>query len=183
MKTLTVLLPEPVERLVECEAAAKGVDPAALCASILAEHFLASASTREAPVPPERKGEEQMTFSVRDHFRGLPQYSVDFAQEIVNEALKISGVRAFKSNRGVGLEPNFVFIEYLRERAPGGIGLSFYGGPERHQSKLIREGRTPSYSRALIRAPTELQSVLPHVRKASGVKFVKLGFPKIGSGP
>jgi len=114
-----------------------------------------------------------MAFSVRDHFRGLPQHSVDFAQAIVDEALKISGVRAFKSNRGVGLEPNFVFIEYLRERAPGGIGLSFYGGPERHQNKIIRDGRTPSYSRALIGTPAELQSVLPHVRKAYGLKFGK----------
>jgi hypothetical protein len=174
MKTLTVLLPEPVEKLVGYEAAAKGVDPAALCASILAEHFLsASIQTRESAVPPEEKGEEQMTFSVRDHFPGLPQYSVDFAQAIVNEALKVSGARAFKSNRGVGIEPNFVFIEYLRERAPGGIGLSFYGGPERHQNKLIRDGRTPSYSRALIGTPTELQSVLPHVRKAYAFKFGK----------
>ena len=130
MRTLTVLLPEPVEKLAEHEAAAKGVDPAALCASILSEHFLsASASTRETSAPPEKKGEEQMTYSVRDQFRGLPQYSVDFAQAIVDEALKISDVRAFKSNRGVGLEHNFVFVEYLRERAPGGIGLSFYGGP------------------------------------------------------
>jgi len=172
MKTLTVLLPEPVEKLVDCEAAAKGVDPAALCASVLIEHFLsASASIREAPVPHEKKGEEHMIFNVRDHFRGLPEYSVDFAQGIVTKALEISGVRAFKSNRGVGFEPNFVFIEYLRERAPGGIGLSFYGGPERHQNKLIRDGRTPSYSRAIIRTPAELQSVLPHVRKAFALKF------------
>lgn len=174
MKTLTVLLPEPVEKLVECEAAAKGVDPAALCASVLTEHFLStSSSTREAPVPPEKRKGEQMIFNVRDHFRGLPQYSVDFAQGIVDEALRISGVRAFKSNRGVGLDPNFVFIEYLHERVPGGIGLSFYGGPERHQNKLIRDGRTPSYSRAIIRTPAELQSVLPNVRKAYGFKFGK----------
>jgi hypothetical protein len=174
MKTLTVLLPEPVEKLAEYEATAKGVDPAALCASILTEHFLsASASSHKPPGPPAKKGEEQMTFNVDEHFRGLPQYSVDFTQAIVDEALKIPGVRAFKSNRGVGLDPNFVFIEYLRERAPGGIGLSFYGGPERHQNKLIRDGRTPSYSRALIRTPADLQSVLPHVRKAYGFKFGK----------
>ncbi len=174
MKTLTVLLPEPVEKLVECEAAAKGVDPAALCASVLTEHFLStSAATRETSAQPEKKGGEQMTFNVRDNFRGLPQYSIDFAQAIIDEAFKIPGVRAFKSNRGVGLDPNFVFIEYLRERAPGGIGLSFYGGPERHQNSLIRDGRTPSYSRAIIRTAAELQSVLPNVRKAYGFKFGK----------
>lgn len=174
MKTLTILLPDPLRRAVECEATKKGVDPAALCASILIEHFLSTyASNVDTPHSPDQEAGEPMTYNVADDFRGLPQYSVDFAQVIVNEALKIPGVRVFKSNRGIGFEPNFVFIEYLRERAPGGIGLSFYGGPERHQNKLIRDGRTLSYSRALIRTPTELRSVLPHVRKAYGLKFGK----------
>jgi hypothetical protein len=172
MKTLTVLLPDPVGQVVECEATTKGVDAAALCASVLAEHFLSSSLSNPAISRVQKnKGAEQLGFRVADSFRGLPQYSVEFAQTIVDEALRITGVRAFKSNRGVGFQPNFVFIEYLRERAPGGIGLSFYGGPERHQNKLIREGRTPSYSRALVRTPTELQSILPHVRKAYGFRF------------
>jgi hypothetical protein len=92
---------------------------------------------------------------------------------LLDEALELTGVRAFKSNRGIGFEPNFVFIEYLRERVPGGVGLSFYGEPERHQNKLIEARRTASYSRALVRTPAELQSILPHVRKAFGFKFGK----------
>ena len=112
-----------------------------------------------------------MSFNVGDEFRGLPRFSIEAAQAVVDEALKLANVRAFRNNRGIGFEPNFVFIEYLHERAPGGVGLSFYGGPERHHNSLILTGRTDSYSRAIVRSQAELQSVLPHVCKAYGFKF------------
>jgi hypothetical protein len=70
MKTLTVLLPEPVGRLVERDAATRRVDPAALCASILAEHFLSLQVRHRETVPlPETKGEEHVSFNVGEHFK------------------------------------------------------------------------------------------------------------------
>jgi hypothetical protein len=189
MKILTLALPESVARLVDREAASKRVDPASLCATILSEFFLS------APVPAslelskhELRGEAQMGtpevtratqtvgtdaigFNVRDNFPGVPSRSVELAQDIVNEALKLPGVRAFPNNRGIGFEPNFVFIEYLHERAPGGVMLSLYGGSGRHRNPLIKAGRTDSYSRALVHTQAELLSVLPHVRKAFQLKF------------
>jgi hypothetical protein len=175
MKMFTVPLPDPIARLIECEAATRGVDTTALCASVLVENFLPKDITKpEVSGPLERQEVQQQDgFRVGQYFRGLPQRSIDFAQAIVDEALKLTGVRAFRSNRGVGFEPNFVFIEYLRERTPGGIGLSLYGGPDHHNNNLIRDGRTASYSRALIRTPAELSLVIPHVRKAFALKFGK----------
>jgi hypothetical protein len=83
----------------------------------------------------------------------------------------LPGVRAFRTSRGIGFEPNFVFVEYLREAGRGGAMLSFYGGPDRHRNPQLKAGRTDSYSRASVHTAEELKLVHPHVRKAYELKF------------
>ena len=89
--------------------------------------------------------------------------------------MKLGHVRAFKNRRGIGFEPNFVFIEYLMSRSrSGGIGVSFYGGPDRHSNPppILRKG-IPSYSRAKIYSHSDLDAILPHVRQSFELKFGK----------
>lgn len=142
MKALTIFLPDPVKQLVFGEATRQNVDVATLCSGIIAEHFLVA---RQAPVVsraerpmtisvPVDRSEPTDTFDVRKHFPNYPTRSVELAQQFVTEALKISGTGAFQaySGRGIGIRPNFVFVEYLQKSHPGGIGVSFYGRPQDH---------------------------------------------------
>jgi len=164
------------------EAARQKVDPAALCSGVIAEHFLGD----QIAVPSARAGhsyqearlierpEPTRTFDVAKLFPNYPARSVDLAQRFVDEALRISKARAFKaySGRGIGIEPNFVFVEYLQKSHLGGIGVSFYGRPEDHiHTALLRPGRNPNYSRAIACTQEALSPLLEEIGRSHELKF------------
>jgi hypothetical protein len=181
MRAQTILLPDVVDELVLAEAMRQRVGPAAICSGIIAEHFLnlsnkssgipQRASSQPQPHPPQRTAPSG-SFDVRRHFPDYPSASIELAQTFVDQALKIPGIRAFKadSGRGIGIEPNFVFVEYLQKSWPGGIGVSFYGSPEKHQHRGLRPGRNPNYSRATARTPDELTPLLAEIARSYELK-------------
>lgn len=185
MNTVTILLPTQVGVLVTSEARTRGVDAATLCSGIISEHFLSQRSnTRirkasEAPAASESTEEGALVkqqqsasgFDVRRHFPSCPGLSVQLAQKFVDAALRLPGTRAFAAGRGVGFEPNFVYITYLRRRSPGGIGVSFYGAPEKHLCGDLGNGRNPNYSSAVVDSTQDLDKILPDIERAYELKF------------
>jgi len=182
VKTLTILLPDTVNHLVLAAAKRQNVNAATLCSSTIAEHFLEQARKPEVFPSFERQisrtveshhSGQSNGFDVRKYFPNYPGASIELAQQFVDESLKMPGTRAFKafSGRGVGIEPNFVFIEYLRKRQPGGIGVSFYGSPGSLQSPSLRPGRNPNYSRSVARIQAELKPLLEVIRRSYQLKF------------
>jgi hypothetical protein len=186
MRALTILLPDLVDQILLGEATRENVDPAALCSGIIAEHFLqtqkvSSTSANKQPttklVPLNRSESADISdvkSDVRKLFPNYPTRSIELAEQFVGEALKISGARAFKaySGRGIGIEPNFVFIEYLQKSSPGGIGVSFYGRPEDHlHPQMLRPGRNPNYSRSIACNQEGLKPLLEEIRRAHELKF------------
>lgn len=179
MRSLTILLHDPVDQLVEAEASKRRVDSATLCSGIVAEYFLARRNvsqpvvTEGATVPGAASHTEFHAFDVRRHFPHYPSRSVDLAQQFVDEALALPEIRVSQSlsGRGIAFEPNVVFIEYLQKRPPGGIGISFYGEPSRHSYSKLLLGRNPNYSRIVIRTKEDLGNVLPEIRRAYELKF------------
>jgi hypothetical protein len=181
MRTQTILLPDVVDKLLLAEAVRQKVGPGAICSGIIAEHFLnlpkkpdgtpQPASPLRQPDPPQRTVPSS-TFNVRSHFPAYPSTSVELAQVFVDHALKIPGIKAFKaeSGRGIGIEPNFVFVEYLQKSWPGGIGVSFYGNPDRHVHHGLRPGRNPNYSRSTARSLDELKPLLAEIRRSYELK-------------
>jgi hypothetical protein len=171
METLTILLSEPVSRLAAAEAQKRGVEASALCAGIVTEHFLGNggAIAGQPPLPAMPRGDKP--FEVRKHFVGYPGLSVELAQIFVDAVLRMPQTRVFASERGVGFSPNFVFIPYLRKRLPGGIGVSFYGSPERHSYSGLVPGRNPNYSRAVIATRDDLEQILPEIKRSYELKF------------
>src|SRR5215813_12358456 len=133
METLVVLLPTRISEIVSTEAGRRNVSPAMLCSGIISDYFLAQlnevsgreSADRGVPIgDPATKS--STSFNVADHFAGYPKKSIDLAQEFVNQALSIQSTEAFVANgttgaRGIGFSPNFVFIQYLQKREPGGI--------------------------------------------------------------
>src|SRR5207248_10500485 len=123
MKSLTVCLPDLVFDRAASEADKKGVELSGLCSSILADHLLAhfslsrvsSALKSSTPLGHSKHAASspaavpQAPFNVADHSKGFPAGSTRFAQAFVDEALKLPGVQAFKTSRGIGFKPNFVF--------------------------------------------------------------------------
>ena len=180
VKSLTICLPDLVFDHATSEANQKGLDLSSLCSGILADHLLTQFSHASAPsqfpiksipkrpAPPPTPANSSRSFNVADHFPGFPSGSIRFAQAFVDEALKLPGVQAFRTSRGVGFRPNFVFIEYLMSRGgKAGIGVSFYGEPHRHENRPEILGRgIPSYSRAKIYSDANLRAILPHVPQA-----------------
>jgi len=81
-------------------------------------------------------------------------------------------MKAFKaeSGRGIGIEPNFVFVEYLQKSWPGGVGVSFYGSPDKHAHSGLRPGRNPNYSRSTARTHDELKPLLAEIRRSYELK-------------
>jgi hypothetical protein len=189
MKSLTICLPDLVFDRAAAEAHQKGLELPSLCSGILADHLLTHFSRtpvssrpattalpkRKTP-PPAQASISSRELNVAEHFKGFPGGSVRFAQAFVDEALKLPGVQAFPTSRGVGFRPNFVFIEYLMSRGgKAGIGVSFYGEPHRHENRpeiLVRG--IPSYSRAKIYSDADLRTILPHIRQSYELKFGKL---------
>jgi len=186
MRALTILLPDQVNELVVGEATRQKVDAASLCSGVIADHFLeARKSTavysleRQAKISELTHRSEPIDIfdakrDIRKHFPGYPTRSIELAEQFVGEALKLSGTRAFKafSGRGIGIEPNFVFIEYLQKSHPGGIGVSFYGRPQDHfHASLLRPGRNPNYSRSIVCTSEGLKPLLEEIRRSHELKF------------
>jgi len=183
MKALTIVLPDQVNQLVISEAARKHVDAAALCSTIVAEHFLGSRGNsavgrvREREHSSNRATAPAILDSRKDVKNLFPQYptlSVELAEKFVAEALKFGNARAFRafSGRGIGLDPNFVFVEYLQKSHPGGIGVSFYGRPQDHiHPTLLRPGRNPNYSRSIACTQETLKPLIEEIGRSYELKF------------
>jgi hypothetical protein len=176
MKTLTILLPDSISQHIWAEAKKQNVDAATLCSGVITEHFLekngnasiAASSEQEAPtILPSN------VFDVRKHFLGFPNRSIELAQRFVDESLKLPETRAFKSfsGRGVGISPNFVFVPYLLKRQPGGIGVSFYGSPDKLNHPSLCDGRNPNYSRATVHDSKELAPLMGLIRRSYELRF------------
>ncbi len=200
MKSLTICLPDIAFNHATSEAKRKGIELSSFCSGILADllltnfeipaaNFLPAVSLKTTsspagtPVPPSScPTPTTQAFDVAEHFKGFPSDSIRFAQTFLDEALKLppvkgSQIRAVQSSRGIRIEPNFVFIEYLMSRGgKAGIGVSFYGGPHRHENRpdILTKG-IPSYSRAKIYSDSDLQAILPHVRQSYELKYGKIG--------
>lgn len=189
MKSLQVVLPDAVFARAEDEAKREGLEVGALCSALLADLLLGARQRHAglAPAPvvvasiatPRVADQEDVallakTFDVAAAFPDYPRESVSLAQAFVDEALKYGNSQAFKTDKGVGIKPNFAFVEYLRLR-PGtpGIGVSLYGNRDQFPkvSDLLIKGRTPSYSRARISNAAELKRVLPLIREAYRLRF------------
>ena len=186
MTILTIPLTETIDALLRAEAKNQNVDPATLCSGIIVEHLLRA--TRRVPLvsgaadqgsgasPALKSAGLLQKFDVRSRFSNYPTRSIELAQQFVNNALEMAGTRAFPSDRGIGFEPNFVFIEYMLKRQPGGIGVSFYGSPTRlqHLSGLqggaLSVGRNPNYSRAVARTQQDLMPLLKLIRHSYELK-------------
>lgn len=115
-------------------------------------------------------------FDVRKHFSGFPNRSIELAQQFVDESLKLPETRAFKSfsGRGVGISPNFVFVPYLLKRQPGGIGVSFYGSPDKLNHPSLCDGRNPNYSRATVHDSKELAPLIGLIRRSYELKLGRI---------
>jgi hypothetical protein len=153
----------------------QNVDAATLCSGVIAEHFLEQ--MRVSPAPPSVNQQvfaamPSNVFDVGKWFPDFPSLSIELAQQFVDESLKMPGTSAsFSGPRGISIKPNFVFVEYLQKRRPGGIGVSFYGSPEDLRYAELRPGRTPSYSRAIVVTKQELKPMLEVIRRSYQLKF------------
>ncbi len=181
MKTLTIVIPDPVNDLVAIEAGRRNVNASALCSGIIAEHFLGQPEGRivrdaktELRSKPTRRTKSSNPFDVSKQFPGYPKQSIDLAQRVVDEALRMPNTTAFRADgvngsTGVGFVPNFVFIQYLQKKEPGGIMVSLYGPPHRHGVGMKRgQG---NYSRMKIVTFAQLSEILPEIRLAYKLKF------------
>ncbi len=182
MKTLTILLPDAVSQMLHAEAKRQNIDAVTLCSGLVAEHFLEQEP--ETPMLSSVEPHKSQTvstlssgpfkFDVWKYFPDYPGLSIRLAQQFVDEALTFPGTRAFKppSGRGVGIEPNFVFVEYLLKRQlPAGIGVSFYGSPSHLNHPGLTVGRNANYSRATAHSEEELKSLLPLIRRSYELRF------------
>lgn len=181
MKPLTVILPDAVYSRAAHEAEEQDFDVSQLCAGVLSDYFLdeqkpaesVSAAAGQEPEPLKFTAPE---FNVADQFPGFPELSVELAQRFVDKTVKFGRARPFRSRRGIGFDPNFVFIEYLKSRSgKGGITVSFYGEPHRHSNPPSSlENGLPGYSRAKISTVADLERIIPHIRQAYGLKFGRI---------
>jgi hypothetical protein len=189
MRTLTILLPEQVSQRVVSEANIRNVDAAALCSSVIAEHFLEASDRATTPRVEEKVKIFEATNpsepldifdpkrDIRKHFRDFPARSIELAERFVAEALRVPGTRAFKAfnGRGIGIDPNFVFVEYLQKTHSGGIGVSFYGRPQDHlHPALLRPGRNPNYSRSIVCTHEGLKPLLEEIKRSHELKFGRI---------
>ena len=107
-------------------------------------------------------------------FHGFPHRSIEFAQTFLNEVLKIPRITAFKKGAEIGFDPNFVYIEaLLSQGSRSGIRVSFFGRPEQFKNPppVLKMGRPPSYSRAVIESASDLQAILPLIRESYELRF------------
>lgn len=177
MKTLTILLADSVNQQILVEAKKQKVDAATLCSGVITEHFLPCVkNSLIAHDPPIPMSSPTRAFNVREQFPGFPILSIELTQRFVDESLKLPETRAFKSfsGRGVGVSPNFVFVPYLLKRQPGGIGVSFYGSPNKLNQPCLRPGRNPNYSRTTVHSHDELTPLMALVQRSFELKFGRI---------
>ena len=188
MRTLQIALPDVVFAQAEAKAKEEGLDAPMFCATLVADHLLFRNGDRLAKSPtPMAVNSSHDTNSTRvsDSERGrllefdvaaqYPHYhrgSIALAQTFIDEALKHGDAEAFKTEKGVGLKPNFAFVEYLGKRSPG-ICVSLYGNRKEYPKilDLLKNGRTSSHSRAQISNPADLRRLLPLIREAYRLKL------------
>jgi hypothetical protein len=119
---------------------------------------------------------EDARFDVSRAFVGFPKRSIEYAQRVVDEALKLPRVIAqrFKKN-GISFKPKFLFIEALLQRKSG-IRVSLYGEPTDFAGPpgALRPGRG-SYSRIVVTSDLDLEGLLPLVRQAYEHRFASQG--------
>lgn len=116
-------------------------------------------------------------FDVSESFPGFPRRSIQYAQRVVNEATKISGVvpsEYIQKNGqkiGIAFKPNFLMIEALLQRKSG-IRVSLYGEPHRFTEKPSSLGRGRGrYSRIIVKSDQDLEKLLPLLRQAYELKL------------
>jgi len=182
MHTLTVYLPDTVYSTAELEAKQRNLDVSTLCSGLLSDHFLRGFTAIKQPefqskgIPGQTAPEWQLltAFNVAQEFRGFPHRSVEFAQAFVDEVLKIPRITAYKKGSEIGFDPNFVYIEALLSKGSrSGIRVSFFGRPEHFKNPpaVLKMGRPPSYSRAVIESKAELDAILPLIRQSYELRF------------
>jgi hypothetical protein len=182
MQTLTVYLPDAVYHAAASEAKRHKIDPSTLCSGLLSDHFLGDLAVAKAQSDEPRTLAEESAaksgrlnaFDVAHEFRGFPHCSIEFAQTFVDEVLKVPHVTGYKKDSGIGFEPNFVFIESLLSRGTrSGIRVSFFGRPEQFKNppSVLKMGRPPSYSRAVIETVDDLKAILPLIRESHQLRF------------
>jgi hypothetical protein len=182
MQKLTVHLPDAVYSTATSEATRRGVDVGTLCSGLLSDHFLRDFTatnppeprTATVPVQPALQRRALTVFNAAHEFNGFPRRSVEFAQTFVDEVLKIPRVSAYKKGSEIGFDPNFVYIEALLTRGSrSGIRVSFFGRPEQFKNPppVLKMGRPPSYSRAIIENTTDLNAILPLIRQSYELRF------------
>ena len=184
MKTITVHLPDFTYETAISEAKRLKLEVSAYCSLSLAEK-LGDIRAVEIHITPnvdvgstsvETTVLEAAKLDVATNFTGYPRTAVELAQGFVDAALTFPGVRAFKNNRGSGIEPNFVFIEYLRSRGKPGIVASFCAPPEALDDAsgilLLKPGRG-KYTRVDITTHEELKAVIPLISQAWEWRFAK----------
>lgn len=182
MKTLTVIIPDHVDNLISAEATRRNLNAVALCSGILADHFLGQSGAtlvvpeegKRSPASLPGRSETSDAFNVGQQFPDYPRKSVELAQRIVDEALRIPNTRAFRSEGangsvGVGFDPNFVFIQYLQKKDPGGIMVSFYGPPSSHG--IVMKRGQGNYSRIKIETVGQLPMIIPEIQLSYRLKF------------
>jgi len=180
MKTLSVTLPDAVHSLAVSEANQQRTNVEMLCSALLADHFLTGKScATPSNILQQAKNETDNAdgFDVARHFRGFPHRSIRFAQEFVDEVLKFPHVIAMQNNSGIAFKPNFAYIEaLLRQGSRSGIRVSFFGLPNQFKNSpaVLKTGRPPSYSRAVIEDESDLKAILPIIRQAYELRFGRL---------
>ena len=114
------------------------------------------------------------TFRCAGKFPGASHYSLEWAQQFVDAALRYDGVSALQNEAGVGFSPNFVFIERVYTQDEG-FAASFYGSPtdfQRH-GLTVEPGRYASYSRYKVKSRRDLEVALrciPISARAHGLR-------------
>ncbi len=182
MKKITLSIPDYAFHHAAAKARREGIDLASYCAAVLADQVAPTGllvSTVEQALDSKSESRDvDHKFDVARHFPRFPKGSIELAQAFVDEALKLpappgySRVSATRSRRGIAIDPNFVFIEYLMSQGGTvGISASFYGGPARHgNNSIVTKGRG-TYGRARIRTKADLAAATPHIRKAYELRF------------
>ena len=183
MKAITIHLPDSAYLRASSEAQKINIDVSGMCSLLLTEQLTSRFDTTEAPskAPPRitikpvqsARIETSSNFDVSVHFPDLPRTSITLAQGFVDAVLTYPRTKAFQNNRGVGFDPNFVFIEYLRLRGTPGLVASFYGRREDFQdpTNLLKNGRGESYSRADISNQDQLNAAIPLIKQSWELKF------------
>lgn len=108
-------------------------------------------------------------------FDSYPEKSRRYAERIFEEVFKFPGVSAKPrpNGRGIIFEPNFVSIEYLRSRSPGGLALSL-GAPKRkyrNAPEELKRGRTESYSWIMVDSDELLERVVPLLKQTWDLRY------------